>query len=498
MPNRFCICALFATTFAVSTSSMAAPGDVFFVNVASAPAVEDGLSWATAFNTIEEGVEKARASFGGEVWVARGVYSEARSSGNGSLVLRPGVDLYGGFVGDETSRSRRNPRFNATVIDGATSANGSPASPVVEGADDAVLDGFHIRGGRAAAGAGMINVAKSPVVRNCVFTDNVASQFGGAVLNFDGARPLFVDCIFEGNSATVSGGAVSNTESAATFTGCVFEDNSTGSAGGAMFNTPGSSVTISGCRFEENSATVGGGAIFNEGASPFITDSVFIGNSTEGFGGALFNNQAADVGISADVLIINTVLARNTAGQGGGAIATQQSSLTVLNATIADNTAPEELGGAFFNNGADTEVTNAIIWYNSAEWIVNLGGSFTEIRWSNVGGGDPGPNNIALEPRFMNRTLSDYRLAPDSPSIDAGTADGAPETDLLGVARPLFDGVDQGAYESRERAPEELPMECHGNEQAPTSAMPDPASGLLLFTLLMGGIAHRRRSMQRK
>ena len=41
----------------------------------------------------------------------------------------------------------------------------------------------------------------------------------------------------------------------------------------------------------------------------------------------------------------------------------------------------------------------------------------------------------------------DLQLQLSSPCIDAGTSDGAPATDILGVERPQGSGVDMGAYE---------------------------------------------------
>ena len=479
MMTRFLLAAAAIT---LPTLASADPSDVFFVNKQSAATVEDGLSWGTAFDTIQEGIDAAREAFGGEVWVARGTYSEERNSPTGSLNLRSGVDVYGGFEGIETERGERDSDENLTTISGTRARNGGAASPVVDGADNSVLDGFTIRGGRGAIGAGMLNLGESPVVRNCIFTDNEATDVGGAVLTTEGATPLFFRCQFVENSAVSNGGAVVNTESDATFEECTFTGNISGGAGGAMFNTPGSEVSITGCTFTENTATVGGGAIFSEGAEIAINASTFIANSTPGFGGALFTNEAANPTKSADTLITNSVLARNTA-HGGGAWATLASSVTSVNCTIVGNTSEDDaLGGAFFNNAADTEVINAIIWYNSSEWVANLDGSFTEIRWSNVGGGDPGPDNIAAEPRFVNRASDDYRLMPDSPSIDTGCTECATDLDILGSPR-LLDGADQGAYESTAKAPDS--PQCHGEDEAPTSAMPDPVSALLLAALIL-------------
>lgn len=465
--------ALFAAACLQGPAALAAPGDVFYVDRGNGSGVEDGLSWATAFNTIQEGVDKARAAAGGEVWVARGTYGEERGVPTGSVRLQPGVDVYGGFLGTETDRAQRDPVANPTVIDGSKSFFGQPASPVVDAANESVLDGFTIQGGRGVAGPGLICVdGESPTIRRCIFRDNRSLQFGGAVMNIGGSAPRYVGCVFTQNRAGTSGGAVGNTGAAATFIDCTFTLNRAEAAGGAIFNTPDSPVVIEGCRFENNSAEIGGGAIFNEGAEPSISESSFIRNTTEGFGGAIFNNQAADVEVEADCLIINSVLANNSAGRGGGAFATQNSFLTAINCTIVGNSAPRDFGGAFFNNNATTEVSNAIIWYNSDEWIVNLSGSFTEISWSNVGGGDPGPNNIAAEPRFADLQADDFRLLPDSPSIDAGTANGAPSTDIAGNPRPQLDGVDQGAYEAPAKVDLPEGMNCHGenSDGAPLSA----------------------------
>ena len=83
---------------------------------------EDGLTWPTAFATIQPAIDAAHDAGGGEVWVAEGTYSNERTSvvefeglglvspsvDTGSLRTRDGVDMYGGFAGTEMTRNDRD------------------------------------------------------------------------------------------------------------------------------------------------------------------------------------------------------------------------------------------------------------------------------------------------------------------------------------------------------------------------------------------------------
>jgi hypothetical protein len=89
-----------------------------------------------------------------------------------------------------------------------------------------------------------------------------------------------------------------------------------------------------------------------------------------------------------------------------------------------------------------------------------------DISYSNIqayAGG--GVGNIDRNPQFVDAAGGDYRLLPESPCIDRGTSEFAPDHDLDGIARPVdipgrgFDGpgqgFDMGAYEYVTR-PEDL------------------------------------------
>jgi len=225
----------------------------------------NGMTWATAFRTLQQGIDAADERGGGEVWVARGVYNESRGF-NGTLLMRGGIRLYGGFLGDESLRSERDWVKNLTIVDGFSANNGLPASPVIFGADDAVLDGFRIQGGRGTSAGGMLNNGVSPRIEHCVFFNNRVTEFGGGMRNINGASPLIINSIFYNNRAEIHGGAISNDSS---------------------------SPVIIACTISENFATFRGGGIYNNVASfPQIVNTIVYNNSNENIGSTGTSNPS--------------------------------------------------------------------------------------------------------------------------------------------------------------------------------------------------------------
>ncbi len=71
----------------------------------------NGLSWATAFATINKGVDTAVD--GNEIWVAEGTYTLTSQ-----INVDNAIGVYGGFEGDETTRSQRDWSDNPTIVSG--------------------------------------------------------------------------------------------------------------------------------------------------------------------------------------------------------------------------------------------------------------------------------------------------------------------------------------------------------------------------------------------
>lgn len=382
-----------------------------------------GLSWANAFTTIQPAIDAAAGAGGGEVWVAEGAYNEVRDNAAGSLIMRAGVSLYGGFIGlgtggNETNRSQRNPLAHLSLIDGASARAGQAAYHVVLGADNAVIDGFRITGGNANGdpptdhGGGMYNDGVSPTIAYCSFVSNSA-VFDAAISNANGASPNISNCLFVGNSATVNCGAVGNWGNCQpTISFCIFDSNYADRMGGAILDGNFSSSTITSCIFQNNIGQRIGGAICNyQNGASVIINCLFEGNK-----------------------VFET-------GFGGGAVGSWGSHPTIYNSTFVDNYAP--YGSGLYTNTSDMVVRNSILWNLDSIEIQGTPDVAYSLTWANY----PGEGNLSEDPLFVDEESGDYALRYDSPCVDAGTKAGAPTTDLVGAPRPRGAGVDMGALE---------------------------------------------------
>lgn len=355
------------------------PTCVRYVDVDSSAALRDGLSWATSFTTVQEGIDSAVQTHQPcEVWVAEGVYLVPGISKDDTIQLRPGISVYGGFSGTEIYRKDRDWNTRIAVLDG-----GNRLYHVVTGSDESVLDGFQIAHGKADGldtrghGGGMINPDCSPRVENCVFRDNKASKSGAGMWNRNGS-PKIARTIFRSNQTSDNGGGMASQDA---------------------------SPAISGCTFEANAADEKGGAIYFQGGNPLIT---------------------------------NSLLVKNRATHGGGGLAGEDSAvLVVVNCTFSGNEAgllplSPEAGAVILDSSSGCSIANSILWGDKQPELNPLQGTYN-ITYTAIVNGLLGLGNLALDP--MLDEAAGYRLRPGSPCIDAADATQAPDTDKDGKAR---------------------------------------------------------------
>ena len=283
-----------------------------------APPGGTGLSWAAAYNALQDALDVAAA--GDEIWVASGTYTPDRGTEDreASFQLVNRVEIYGGFAGNEGNRNERDVAINTSILSGDlldndvavlnladlhTDPSRADNSYHVVSADTTVaggvLDGFTISGGTANGpdphngGGGFFNVGGDPLIVGCTFTANAAS-YGGAMRNSLLASPILTNCAFSGNWAELRGGAILNTEaSQPSLVDCTFTGNEAGGAGvgdgGAVNNVNDSSPTLTNCSFDDNHAGNVGGAMYSDGGNATLTNCTFTGNLALRAGGGVYN-----------------------------------------------------------------------------------------------------------------------------------------------------------------------------------------------------------------
>jgi uncharacterized surface protein with fasciclin (FAS1) repeats len=164
-----------------------------------------------------------------------------------------------------------------------------------------------------------------------------------------------INCQFTNNAGLRFGGAISNLEYGVNMDSCLFENNSVINAtGGAWYNQSGQQVyNVSNTTFRGNSSGTadgstsgfGGGIAFNQtGGTATLENCIFEDNATLFRGGGI---AAFEVNID----VINTLFEGNSAPQGGGGITIEGNEGVVYSANIMGseflvNSAPEREGGA--------------------------------------------------------------------------------------------------------------------------------------------------------
>jgi uncharacterized repeat protein (TIGR01451 family) len=333
----------------------------------------------------------------------------------------------------------------------------------------------------------------SAVVDNFTITGGTGRYFpqshswtrgGGLFIWDDGNRSIVIsDNIIEGNSAGEGAGLVveglENKPLHAQILRNVIRNNSAKDPGwGGGFSLIYATAVVKDNIVSNNTAKWGGGFHIWKSA-PTIERNVITGNvagaSSERVGGGFFielssvfirnnfiaNNQAADyaAGIYIKIpypaqpqpqIVNNTIVGNSTEG-----IVVRDNT----NPIISNNIIALNHGGiSRYNGSVPSVMSNNDVWNNGRNYI-DL---------------PPGTNDISADPLFVDQAGGDYHLRQDSPCIEAGTGQNAPDSDFDGDSRPLdgdLDGTprwDIGADEHR------IPYRLVITKEAdPVSAQPE-------------------------
>lgn len=251
----------------------AAGPDFIYVDKLSPSSVPDGLSWTTAFTTIQEGIDEAVALGTNMVRVAGGTYPE-------TVTLAPGLWLMGGYLGNSdpyAAPQDRDLEGYPTIIDGENTR------VCVFAAGSMLLDGITVKRGHGVEGGGVVSIGAQVGATNCVFEGNTADSMGGAAL-IQGGDGYFHRCLFRNNSAQDGGGAVANVNAVIHIMYCTFTGNSAHEAGAVHYIN--GSARVRNTVFFRNDAAVDGAAMIVDGAASIVSNCTFAGNS--GLAGSTF------------------------------------------------------------------------------------------------------------------------------------------------------------------------------------------------------------------
>jgi len=382
---------------------------------------ESGLDWDNAYPNPQEALAAAVPGTGQEIWVAGGVYYPDEGTGQSdndrasTFQIAPGISLFGGFTGGETSLDQRDPAMNVTILSGDIDQDDLKT-------DDVVLSARDLGPGNA---------------------------YSVVTIEDESRTALGLPTVI--NGFTITGG------NATPPSGTDFLESL---GGGVHTNDLGTSLLqIRDCRIVGNAAYWGGGIFTNLTDLDLINTSLRGNESSERGGGAFF--------LLGQVDMTNCLIAGNVSGTEGGGIYNNRATLRVYGCTVTGNTAVDDGAGLSIQHQTPrTNYFNTIVWNNrKGSTPSSLGGFANDPRffhclvegYFNLLGEDNFDGSLpANDPLFVTpittgapTAAGDLRLGAGSPMIDMGEDTYNTEIyDFAGRARISGSAIDLGCYEN--------------------------------------------------
>ena len=234
-------------------------------------------------------------------------------------------------------------------------------------------------------------------------------NYNSNLINLEAATEAAISNLTLQNGSALAGAGIHANRSEFMVTACTFTNHVAGDSGGGGIAMTDSAAQLFECTFTGNASPEGAGAIHAIDCRP--------------------------------IEMFNCLLADNT-GDGGGAITTYNTQLTMTNCTIANNEGT--WGGALNTAGETTLLTNCIFWnnpsYNDIQ-IAQWDGSILTIDYCDIQYGEAaisfdytetlnyGNHNLTADPVFASAASGNFYLScteagqpSTSPCIDAGNA----------------------------------------------------------------------------
>jgi predicted outer membrane repeat protein len=286
----------------------------------------DGMARdANGLTSLRAAIMEANASAGPDVILLR--------AGTYTLQLT-GVDEDGAVTGDldiSDDVTILGVGAGSTTID----AQGIDRVFQVMAGKRLTLRGVTVSGGQSPANTDGGGILSSGIltIEDSVLSNNLTGNHGGGIWN-DGGTVTIVRSTLSGNTSPGNAGAIGSTGATA-------------------------QLTVTASAISGNSALYDGGAIYNVAGTATLTNSIVSGNAgTNSNGGAIWT------GGNASLAVVATRFLDNQAGDGGGAIAVADGSVSVAQSSFSGGSALN--GGGIFAAGGTTEITGSTFSANTA------------------------------------------------------------------------------------------------------------------------------------
>lgn len=292
---------------------------------------------------------------------------------------------------------------------------------------DTVVSGFTVSRGSAEEGGAVLLFNASPIIRDCIFSDNIATEGGAIHARIDSA-PQITGCTFYDNWAYDYGGAIYSYLATPYVSQCEFTINVAGINGGAISLKTGTVARIYDCTFMENHAEDGGGVyigVLSEVPPERDIPEASIVNYCRFYGNSASRGAGLFVSAFSWSLCTYSTFAHNAAGSGGGIFVLTDAgpTLSVQNCTIALNEA--NYGGGIFAAGGNDQyqpsVAKSIIAFNAeGEAVFRQQGAPVAVDrvcvYANESGDAElvGTGILRVDPLFCDVYNDDFRLCENS------------------------------------------------------------------------------------
>jgi len=331
---------------------------------------------------------------------------------------------------------------NRSKLEGFTITNGSGTNNwgggiyFKENSSPTIINCTIISNSVTGNGGGIYCNNSTPTITNCIIRKNKATTEGnsnGAGIYSGSSLPIITDSIISSNTASGNGGGIffwdySSSGLKPILTNCTIRSNMAKERDGGGINCYRSSPSITNCTINNNKASGRGGGIYCAPASTSLTKKCIINNNESN--DSYFFGGGGILSWDSSLTITECTINNNTAYTGAG-ISCVHATSTIAKCVISNNTGKygNQSSIIYCKDGHSPKITNCIINNNSANIATiycsdNSSPTITNCTISDNSNSVPGGGGICVidssttKPKVINSIL--WNNGPNEISFDPG------------------------------------------------------------------------------